>query len=275
MISIRALLATAVLVAPAAAQSAHVDERHGFRVTPPGPAWKVEERPGAAGGIELVLTRADREMIAQVVIGIAPAPVGTDPASLVAETLRSLEGRPDSSDVVPASLPVAGDRVPGVAATTKAAGSLEEMRNSDGTWEYMVHGEGPRGAAGPASGAAGRGPVCALALHRAGRLGPEEVGKTLDLFVEHEPGLLRERGKALMHTGPAGQGSHHVLFDLALAAIATRALPASTRERWVGPILEGVLAARSSEGSYRDQHLLGWDYGTAMALLAFENARQD
>ncbi|MBI4613337.1 MAG: hypothetical protein HY720_06970 [Planctomycetes bacterium] len=163
----------------------------------------------------------------------------------------------------------AGAEVP-VPLLERAAACLEGMRNPDGTYEYMTRGADGAAAEHPA-GAAGRGPLCALALFRAGRADARELRRSLELFVLHRETLDRERGKSLLHTGPQGQGSHYVLFDYAFAALAAASLPAGEREPYPAAILSGVLAARSIDGSYRDQERQGSDYGTAMALLAFRN----
>ncbi|MFQ5748666.1 MAG: hypothetical protein ACE5H3_04315, partial [Planctomycetota bacterium] len=152
----------------------------------------------------------------------------------------------------------------------KAAGCLERMRNSNGTFEYMLfHDQEGVARNTGRSGAAGRGPVCSLALYRAGHGNLDEIRACLRIFVEHRGEFRREQRKGLMHAGPDGQGSHYLMFDYALAAEAIGELPKAERPAFQEPVLEEILHARTLEGSYLDNPLLGRDYGTGMALLAF------
>ncbi len=90
------------------------------------------------------------------------------------------------------------------------------------------------------------------------------------LLVRYRRELAGQRGKALMHTGRHGQGSHYLLFDYAFAAAAVRELPQEKRDKYRRTILEVVLGTRTEDGSYLDSPLLGYSYGTGMALLAFQ-----
>jgi hypothetical protein len=145
---------------------------------------------------------------------------------------------------------------------------LEAMRNADGTFDYMLHVGGTATGGGNVPGAAGRSPVCELALHRGGRSDAKRVAGAVEQFLEHGDELSRELGKALMHAGAGGQGCHYLLFDYAFAALATNELPARARRKARTRVLELILEARSEEGSFQDTPINGWSYGTAMALLA-------
>jgi len=148
---------------------------------------------------------------------------------------------------------------------------LERARRPDGPFEYMVfHGATRPPAGGGRAGAAGRGPVCELALLEGGRGTKERVRDALDVFVEEKDWLARELGKALMHAGPEGQGCHYLMFDYAFAARAQRETLRSGRGKTGDAILDLVLAARREDGSFLDTAILGPAYGTAMALVALK-----
>ncbi|MFH0945949.1 MAG: hypothetical protein V2A76_12180 [Planctomycetota bacterium] len=152
----------------------------------------------------------------------------------------------------------------------KALDCLEQMRNDNLTFEYFLFHEqkpGPRGTRPP--GAAGRGPVCALALVMGERRKPQEIREMLGVFFENEPELSRERGKALMHCGLDGQGSHYVMFNYSNCAQAIGKLPDSERARFKKDLLKAMLGARTADGAFLDNPLLGRPYGAAQALVVF------
>lgn len=159
----------------------------------------------------------------------------------------------------------AGVEVP-ADALSGALACLESLRRPDGTFGYMTGDPPLRGTGTP--GAAGRGPLCSLALLEAGREDLGSLRHRIDLLLEHREALLRERGKSLMHTGPDGQGSHYLLYDLATAAAAVARLPDADRARYRTPLLADLLLLRSADGSFLDSPLLGRDFGAAAALLA-------
>jgi len=153
-----------------------------------------------------------------------------------------------------------------------AAGCLERMANPNGTFEYMLfhdQEDRPRGTGRP--GAAGRGPLCSLALLRAGRGDLDGIRRSLDIFLDHRASFAALHGKSLMHTASDGQGSHYLMFDYAFAAAATRELSRSERARFRAPLLDQILGARTAEGGYIDNPINGPHYATAMALVAFRH----
>jgi tetratricopeptide (TPR) repeat protein len=143
--------------------------------------------------------------------------------------------------------------------------ALAAMRMDDGTFRYFA--DVPEAAGDPE--AAGRGPVCELALLRGGAGGLDGVRRALLAFDEQRPAFRREWGKDLCHTGEQGEGAHYLLYDWAFAAAAAAELPGSERARWRRELLGDVLAARDAQGAYADMPSLGRAYGTAMALAAF------
>ena len=103
-----------------------------------------------------------------------------------------------------------------------------------------------------------------------GRSDPGRLAGALSRFREHAASLMRERGKVLMHCGPEGQGCHYILFDLWTASLATRELPENERAPCRTLLLESLMQLRSEEGGFRDTPILGWNTGTALALLALQ-----
>lgn len=148
-----------------------------------------------------------------------------------------------------------------------AAACLQKMRVGSGAFAYFLHAGGRRASSGRA-GAAGRGPVCELALLEAGAGSLDRVRRSLKAFMKYRAGLAKEVGKVLMHAGPDGQGCHYPMFDYAFAARAVARLPEVERASYRAPLIELLLATRSEEGAFRDAQFNGWEYGTAMALIA-------
>ena len=143
---------------------------------------------------------------------------------------------------------------------------LERLRTESGTFAYS----GGAGTPAPTSAraAAGRAPICSLALFLAGRAEPDELRRALRDFTTHADGLAKERGKVLMHTGPEGQGSHYVMFDYAFAAEATAALPIEEQSRHALPLFEALLAAHLQGGGFLGTPVVGVPTETGLALGA-------
>ena len=157
----------------------------------------------------------------------------------------------------------------------RALDVLETMRNENGTFDYMLGVGGSASGGAQVAGAAGRSPLCELALFRGGRSDEARVAQSLRQFMEYSAELSRELGKALMHAGAEGQGCHYLLFDYAFAALALPYLPESERPGARARIQELILDARSEEGSFQDTPINGWSYGTAMALFGLGRSQED
>jgi len=148
-----------------------------------------------------------------------------------------------------------------------AAGCLERMRNEDGGFEYrLVHAreDAPRNT--PLAGAVGRGPVCELALMRAGKSSAERMRAAIAGFLSHSDLYAAETGKALAHAGPYIIGCHYLLFDYQGAAEALTLLDADpgTAVR----LRAMILTSRLADGSFLDNPVVGRAYATAMAVQA-------
>jgi len=123
------------------------------------------------------------------------------------------------------------------------------MRGADGQFAYA-----PDAGGGDARAAAGRSPLCALALDRALRATGREgdlpgVRRALALFVAHQQDLRAEVGKDLCHTGPLAQASYYFLYDHLHAAEAVQALPEAER----APLRAAIRTALLSTATARSR----------------------
>jgi hypothetical protein len=146
--------------------------------------------------------------------------------------------------------------------------ALEAMRSEAGVFAYMLQFPQQRAPAVAVAGAAGRAPLCELALLRAGRSDEPRLRAALEQFFEHSVTLAKEAGKALMHCGTEGQGCHYVLYDYATAARAIAALPEGERKPHRARLLALLDSTRRADGAFSDTPILGPASGTALALLA-------
>ncbi len=158
-------------------------------------------------------------------------------------------------------------------ALRRAGEYLLGMRGADGQFAYA-----PDAGGGDARAAAGRSPLCALALDRALRATGREgdlpgVRRALALFVAHQADLRAEVGKDLCHTGPLAQASYYFLYDHLYAAEAVQALPEAERPPLRAALRAGLLSTRLADGSFQDMPSLGRAYGSAMALSTLAAAR--
>ncbi|MHC4662666.1 MAG: tetratricopeptide repeat protein [Planctomycetota bacterium] len=152
----------------------------------------------------------------------------------------------------------------------KALDCIANMRNPNGSFTYFFDHRNPAARDSNLPGSSGRVPLCELALYRGKRGSLDRIRGGLDIFARYRHNLSRQQGKALMHTGTHGQGSHYLLFDYSNAAAAVSELPESEREKFRNILHELVLGTRVTNGSYLDNPIMGHCCGTAMALLSFQ-----
>jgi hypothetical protein len=150
---------------------------------------------------------------------------------------------------------------------------LAAMRDDSGNFEYLRLGDAA--LAGPVNpqASAARGPVCTLALIRSGKLKPDSIVPALESYIQFLPAFGDEARKALMHAGPAAQGSHYLLYDYSTAADAIRAcagdeVPSAVRNRARTEILRQLGRCRNADGSFMDNPLIGCQAGTGLAAFA-------
>lgn len=145
------------------------------------------------------------------------------------------------------------------------AALLASLRRPDGTWAYQT---ASPGITDPAE-AALRGPLCALALRRAGRSeGLGDLEASLAAVAARFDASLLESGKSLCHTAPEGTAAYYLLYGYRFAAEALRELPAGAAAPARRALLAQVLRFRRADGSFADFPPIGPAYGTAMALEA-------
>jgi tetratricopeptide (TPR) repeat protein len=150
----------------------------------------------------------------------------------------------------------------------RAADVVASLRRADGTWAYQT---ATPGIADPME-AALRGPLCALALRRAGRAKDAgDVASVASAFVARCDGPFREAGKSLCHTAPDGVAAYYMLFGLRHAAEAFVDLPKDAAARRA--VVDAVLRLRRDDGSFCDFPPVGPAYGTAQALTALDLLR--
>ncbi len=153
-----------------------------------------------------------------------------------------------------------------------AASCLERMRNADGGFEYrLTHAREDAARDTPIAGAAGRGAVCELALHCAGRGSAERLREAISGFLAHSDLYVAETGKALAHAGPYIIGCHYLLFDYQGAAEALTLLDPDPATAF--RLRELILTGRLADGSFIDNPVVGRAYATSMAVLALGDLR--
>lgn len=151
----------------------------------------------------------------------------------------------------------AGVEVP-EAVFQRGADALASARDHRGVFSYGFPGRGA-----DIRGAAGRMPLCELALFRCGRSTKEDLAAAVDASFRHHELLERVR-KYDDHADPWRNGGFFFWYDQwgrAMAAAASGQSAALERQRRI------VLETAEIDGCWVDSHELGRVYGTAVALL--------
>ncbi len=158
----------------------------------------------------------------------------------------------------------------------KAITCLKKMYNKDGSYEYsLVHANENAFRTPLPAGAAGRGPLCSLALIQWDETSLDEVVRSLAIFEKYRATYSRELGKTLMHCGPQGQGCHYLMFDYGMASAACSILAKNKdREPFRLMLADQILQARTDIGSFLGTPLLGEHFATAMALWSLPMLKQ-
>jgi len=150
----------------------------------------------------------------------------------------------------------------------RSADLVASLRRADGTWAYQTATPG----IADATEAALRGPLCALALRRAGRAKDAGDAAAVEAALVARLGAsLAEAGKSLCHTAPDGVSAYYLLFGLRHAAEAFSGLPKDAAARRA--VVDAVLRLRRDDGSFCDFPPVGPAYGTAAALTALDLLR--
>jgi hypothetical protein len=154
----------------------------------------------------------------------------------------------------------AGADVPD-AVIQRGAKALASTRDRKGIFAYGFPGRG-----GAIEGAAGRMPLCELALQLWGFSKKEMVQASLDESFKHHDLLERIR-KYDDHADAFQNGGFFFWYDQHGRALAARA---SDDARSLARQKEIVLSTQEIDGCWVDSHELGRSYGTAMALLTLK-----
>lgn len=150
-------------------------------------------------------------------------------------------------------------------AIARGVGALQRCRAQNGGYPYGMARQSAKRI--DLAGAAGRMPLCELALLRFGASDQERLGAALTAAFEHHHRLEAIR-KYDDHADSLGYGGFFFWYDVrarseAIAAITDDA----ARARWQAQQDAIVLALPEIDGCFVDSHELGRCYGTAMALL--------
>ena len=154
-----------------------------------------------------------------------------------------------------------------IAPTIVARGiaALQKCRTEQGAYTYGD--PGSRAPRATVAAAAGRMPLCELALMLWGKSDEASVQQALAAAFEHH-GLLAAVRKYDDHADRHGYGGFFFWFDMLGRAEATMQLaPGAQRELWRAQQKKLILDLPEFDGCFVDSHELGRCYGTAMALL--------
>lgn len=142
-------------------------------------------------------------------------------------------------------------------------------RTEDGAFSYSQTRPGRKPRTN-LQGAAGRMPLCELALYLHGESDQQRLQAAVDAGARHHD-LLAAVRKYDDHASRLGYGGFFFWFDMLGRAEAIAALDdAESRRRHAGRMRELVLALPEFDGAFVDSHELGRCYGTAMALLCLD-----
>lgn len=146
--------------------------------------------------------------------------------------------------------------------------ALAQNRTAQGAFTYSHTRRGqPRASI---EGAAGRMPLCELALHLFGASDQERLAAAIAAGFTHHGKLAAVR-KYDDHADRLGYGGFFFWFDMLGRVEAVLQLQdAAARAQHLGAMRELVLLLPEFDGCFVDSHELGRVYGTAMALLCLD-----
>lgn len=142
----------------------------------------------------------------------------------------------------------------------KGTEALKSCRGKKGVFSYDYPPKEDR-----VEGAAGRMPLCELALFLNGSSELSRVRSAIEASFEHHDRLERVR-KYDMHADPYANGGFFFFYDLYGRAEAIRCLEGDVRKKYAERLRDQVLSIAEVDGAWVDSHELGRCYGTAMAL---------
>lgn len=168
----------------------------------------------------------------------------------------------------------AGARVPmGRDTMDKAARAMLLCRGEDGSFTYGLSRGG--GSSTPLPFAAGRMPLCELALLLLGHSDQEKLGRAIVRSFEYHEHMERVR-KVDDHADRYGNGGFFFWYNLHGRSAAIGAIEDSElRARMQSQMADLILGLTEIDGAFVDSHELGRTYGTAMALICLAQALED
>lgn len=160
----------------------------------------------------------------------------------------------------------------------RAVDTLLGMRHrEEGSWEDAFYYTVPDLGGPPPDvrASVGRTAICTLALHRAGKANQEDLACALESFALRRGELDRVRGFGGTHyLSHFANAAYYFLFAHYASAAALPSLDdKALREKCSKTNLEALLKIQSAEGTWTDHPAFGQLYGTAMALMALEQAK--
>jgi hypothetical protein len=153
----------------------------------------------------------------------------------------------------------------------RGVGALIRCRGDSGGFTYgSVRRGKPRV---DVRGAAGRMPLCELALLLWGESDQDKLHHAIEVSLEHHQLMERVR-KYDDHAGRYGYGGFFFWFDMLGRTDAILALTdKEQRKRFLRKQREIILSIPEIDGCFVDSHELGRTYGTAMALICLAKIR--
>ncbi|MCR9248492.1 MAG: hypothetical protein NXI31_25985 [bacterium] len=152
---------------------------------------------------------------------------------------------------------------------TRGLAALARSRTPEGAYSYGATRAGRKPRASVA-GAAGRMPLCELALYLFDKSDQERLTAAVTAGQRHHE-LLAAVRKYDDHADRHGYGGFFFWFDmLGRAEAVTHLADAQLRAKVAGELRAIVLDLPEFDGCFVDSHELGRTYGTAMALLVLD-----
>jgi hypothetical protein len=146
----------------------------------------------------------------------------------------------------------------------RGTAAVQRCRTGQGAFSYAYS---ERPGAVPIAAAAGRMPLCELALLVWGASDQERLGAAITAAVQHHDQLESTR-KYDDHAPPLAYGGFFFWYDMLGRVLAIDRLEdRARRDELMRAQLRTILAIPEIDGTFVDSHELGKSYGTAMALL--------
>lgn len=152
-------------------------------------------------------------------------------------------------------------------AMAQAASALARCRGEDGTFSY---GQSRRKGGGAVEQAAGRMPLCELALMMEGKSSQEKLGKALGASFDW--GEVQEAVRKYDdHADRWANGGFFFWFGVQMRGVALQSYQGADRKALMKKLRDLVYRIHEVDGGWIDSHELGKSYGTAMGLITLKS----